>query len=69
MENLERKKRYLETLEGMIEYFHKKTTTELERKDLTEEDLIYIEEDIDALGKIIDERNKLILSIKKEMNE
>ena len=53
----------------MIEYFHKKTTTELERKDLTEEDLIYIEEDIDALGRIIDERNKLILSIKKEMNK
>ena len=69
MENLERKKRYLETLEGMIEHFHKKTTTELERKDLTEEDLIYIEEDIDALGRIIDERNKLILSIKKEMNK
>ena len=69
MENLERKKNYLEILEGMIKYLHKKTATELEREDLTEEDLIYIEEDIDALGKIIDERNKLILSIKKEMNE
>lgn len=69
MKNLERKKNYLEILEGMIKYFHKKTATELEREDLTEEDLIYIEEDIDALGKIIDERNKLILSIKNEISK
>ena len=69
MENLERKKNYLEILEGMIKYLYKKTATELEREDLTEEDLIYIEEDIDALGKIIDERNKLILSIKNEISK
>ena len=67
MKNLERKKNYLEILEGMINYTFKKTALELIREDLTEEDLVFIEEDMDTLERIIDERNRLILSIKNEI--
>lgn len=61
-----KKLEYLETLEGMINYIQKKVASELDRDDLTEEDLIDIERDIDILGKVITHRNRLVLSLKNE---
>ena len=61
-----KKLEYLETLEEMINYIQKKAASELDRDDLTEEDLIDIERDIDILGEVITHRNKLVLSLKNE---
>ena len=61
-----KKLEYLETLEGMINYIQKKADSALDRDDLTEEDLIDIERDIDILGEVITHRNRLVLSLKNE---
>ena len=61
-----KKLEYLETLEGMINYIQKKVASELDRDDLTEEDLIDIERDIDILEEVITHRNRLVLSLKNE---
>ena len=65
MIELKKKVSYLLRLEGMIRFAAKRCSEDLNRIDLTEEDLVEIEEMIDTLGGLIESRKALMEELKE----